>query len=418
MIEKELSPPVKMTRTERQLLALNKWKKAGGRGILSHPTGFGKTYETITLIKSYVKSKKDSVIRVIVPTLYLKSQWEEELNKFDLNMVEVQVINSAIKIKENVDLLIIDEIHRSVSDKNIRIFKVKKPRLILGLSATFKRLDGKHSLIEHFCPVVDVISIKEAVENGWVSEYKEYKVFIEPDDIDEYNQYSLEFQSAFSFFGNDFKEAMKCLNNIVHRRVVAKRMGISAKEMDAIVFSWQRNMQARKDYIKNHPKKLELAKLILEKRPGIKAITFSGTIKQAEKIGGFVMHSGKTKKKNRLTIEEFNSLPSGVLNTSKMLDEGADIRGLSLAVILSNSSSSIQLRQRLGRVIRKEGDKVAEIFHLVLKGTVEEYWTQNASEGMEYIEITEKELIEVLNGTYKEDGYKSKGKEIDEMFRL
>lgn len=71
-----------------------------------------------------------------------------------------------------------------------------------------------------------------------------------------------------------------------------------------------------------------------------------------------------------------------------------------------------------GRVIRKEGDKVAEIFHLVLKGTVEEYWTQNASEGMEYIEITEKELIEVLNGTYKEDGYKSKGKEIDEMFRL
>ena len=66
-----------------------------------------------------------------------------------------------------------------------------------------------------------------------------------------------------------------------------------------------------------------------------------------------------------------------------MVAEGADIKGLSLAVILSNSSSSIQLRQRLGRVIRKEGDKVAEIFDLVLRGTVEENWSKNASQGMD-----------------------------------
>lgn len=416
---KENSPPVKMTRTERQLLALNKWKNAGGRGILSHPTGFGKTYETITLLKSYVKSNKNSVIRIIVPTLYLKEQWEEELDKFELSdLVEVQVINSAIKIKENVDLLVIDEIHRSVSNKNIRIFKVKRPRLILGLSATFKRLDGRHKLIEDICPVVDIISIKEAMENGWVSEYKEYKVLIEPDDISDYEQYSYEFQNAFAVFGHDFNEAMKCLTNVVHRNIVAKKMGLSSSEMSAIVFTWQRNMQARKNYIANHPRKLELTRMILDNRPGRKAIAFSGTIKQAEKIKrGHIMHSGNTKIKNRLTINEFNKLDEGVISTSKMLDEGADIRGLSLAIILSNSASSIQLRQRLGRVIRKEGDKVAEIFHLVLKGTVEENWTKNASEGMEYIEISEDELIEVLNGTFKESET-TEGKEIDEMFRL
>ncbi len=98
----------------------------------------------------------------------------------------------------------------------------------------------------------------------------------------------------------------------------------------------------------DHPKKLEITKKILDKRPNSKAITFSATIKQAEKIGrGFVVHSGKTKKKNRLTIGEFSDLNSGVINTAKSLDEGVDIKGLNLAIILCNSSSSTQKTQRV-----------------------------------------------------------------------
>ena len=37
---------------------------------------------------------------------------------------------------------------------------------------------------------------------------------------------------------------------------------------------------------------------------------------------GYVMHSGQTKKKNRLTLEEFNKLDCGVIHSGKMLNEG------------------------------------------------------------------------------------------------
>lgn len=408
-----------MTRDEKQQDAVRKWIKAGGRGIFSHPTGFGKTRCAVMAMKAFLSKNKGKKVLVVVPTDYLQTQWRDTLTEYGLaGSVSVEIINSAIKRPDEIDMLVIDEIHRAMSEQNINIFKVKKPKLVLGLSATFNRLDGRHNLILKSIPVVDLITIQEAQANGWLSEYREYKVFLEPDDIQDYRDMSEKFSSAFSIFEYDFKLAMKCVTNIIARRTYGKKLGIEPKDMDAIVFTWSQNMQGRKAYVNNHPLKIEITRKILDARPFTKAITFAGTIKQAEKIGrGYVIHSGKTKKKNRIDLDDFNSLPNGVLNTSKMLDEGADIKGLSLAVILSNSSSSIQLRQRLGRVIRKEGDKVAEIFHLVLRGTVEENWSKNASQGMDYIEIDEQELYQILDGE-ELVAAKTDGEVVDEKFRL
>lgn len=408
-----------MTRTERQRLAVKKWIQAGGRGTFAFSTGFGKTYTAMIAIKSFLSKNEGQPVKVIVPTEHLKNQWILELQKFNLlQHVKVGIINSEVKVKENIALLVLDEIHRYGSSSYVEIFRVKRPKLILGLSATFKRLDGRHALLAKYCPVVDTITVKEALKNGWLSNYREYKVLIEPDDFHIYKQASLEFQDMFSLFNFDFKEAMKCVTNIVYRRYYGKQMGISAKDMDAITFTWQRAMRARKDYIMNHPLKIDITRKILDARPFAKAITFSGTIKQAEKIGrGSVVHSGKTKKKNRLTIEEFNEMPTGVINSSKALDEGVDIKGLDLAIILTNSSSQTQKTQRRGRVLRPKEGKVAEIFTLVIKGTVEERWFENSSEGSSYIEIDMEELDLILEG--KEiDREEQDGKEVDEIFRL
>jgi len=120
------------------------------------------------------------------------------------------------------------------------------------------------------------------------------------------------------------------------------------KEVTAMAFTWNRALQARKSYVMNHPIKIDIARKILLHRPNSKAITFSSTIKQAEKIGnGFVVHSGKTKRKNRITMVEFSKLQKGVIHTAKSLDEGADIPGLNLAIILSNTSSQTQKTQRV-----------------------------------------------------------------------
>nr|MDA3855083.1 helicase-related protein [Candidatus Woesearchaeota archaeon] len=219
-----------------------------------------------------------------------------------------------------------------------------------GLSATFERLDGKHDLLAKYCPVCDTITVKEAIENKWLSPYKEYKVAIQAPDIADYNYYNQQFYNSFSFFNNDFNLAMKCLTNIIYRRTYAKTMNISAKEMDAIIYTWNRALKDRKKFVTEHPKKLEITRKILAARRDKKAITFSATIKQAEKIGGgYVVHSGKTKKKNRLTLSEFDILKTGVLHSSKALNEGLDCAGLNLAIVLSNNSSKTVKTQRINR---------------------------------------------------------------------
>ena len=181
-----------------------------------------------------------------------------------------------------------------------------------------------------------------------VADYREYKVLITADDYHKYQEANQNFHDTFAVFNYDFPLAMNCVKNIIERRKYAKYLKIPAKEMDAIVFTWSRSLRARKDYVMNHPLKLELARKILNARPFSKAITFSGTIKQAEKIGiGQTIHSGKTKKKNRLTLEEFATMPTGVINTSKALDEGSDVPGLNLAIILTNNSSPTTKTQRI-----------------------------------------------------------------------
>lgn len=378
-----------------------------------------KTRAALTAIKGFLTKNSGKNIVVVVPTEHLKIQWIQELSQYFLNTyVKVEIINSAIKSEEPIDFLILDECHRIPSETFYAVFQKRNPKSVLGLSATFSRLDGRHELLNRFCPVCDVISVKEAIDNKWLAPYKEYKVIIEPDDIDVYREASRQFNEAFSVFNYDFKLAMSCMTNIIYRRAYAKKMGLSASDIDAIVFTWGRALRARKDYVMNHPKKLELARKIIEARPDEKIITFSATIAQAEKIGyGFVVHSGKTKKKNRMTIEEFAELPTGVMNTAKSLDEGADIKGLSVAIVLSNTSSQTQKTQRIGRVIRYEEGKNAEIFTLVIKGTMEEGWYNTSTAGKNYIEISESELDDILNGR-EVDAIEREAKEVPLMFRF
>ena len=90
-----------------------------------------------------------------------------------------------------------------------KVFTCVKYKLILGLTATFERLDGKHILLQKYCPIVDVVTTVEALVNGWISEYKEYQVLIKVDDIEEYKILNKEWLQHFEFFQFSFDVAMR-----------------------------------------------------------------------------------------------------------------------------------------------------------------------------------------------------------------
>lgn len=211
---------------------------------------------------------------------------------------------------------------------------------------------------------------------------------------------------------------MACVTNVRYRRAYAKKMKIPHTEVDGITFTWLRALKARKSFVMEHPKKIEITRKILYARQNKKSITFSPTIKMAEKIGiGSVIHSKNTKKKNSILLDDFKKINIGNANTAKSLDEGTDIPGLNLAIILSNSSSKTQKTQRIGRIIRYEEGKEAELFTLVIKGTMEDNWYATSSAGKNYIEISEEELEKVLN--YNPiDEYVKQAVASDTLFRL
>ncbi|NJO82781.1 MAG: hypothetical protein HC828_08105 [Blastochloris sp.] len=59
-----------------------------------------------------------------------------------------------------------------------------------------------------------------------------------------------------------------------------------------------------------------------------------------------------------------------------MLNEGVDVPEAKIAIVLGGTSSAREYIQRLGRVLRKVGNRRAVLFELVARGTVDEAKSQ------------------------------------------
>lgn len=360
-------------------------------------------------IKVLVKKYPNLRVIVVVPTDLLQEQWKSKLDAESLSLhCDVLVINTAIKYHYDCDFLVIDEIHRTGADQFSKVFDTITYKYILGLTATLERLDGRHTIIRKYCPVVDTITPAEAVANGWMAKNVEYKVILNVTDIEKYLTLQKEFNEHFEFFNYDFQLAMSLVGpkGLSNRLALRDKMvptddktakSEALKHITYHATALMRVMQARKKFINTHPDKIRLTQEIIKYRPNAKIITFSSTIDMANKIGtGFVYTGKDTKKKGQLTINEFAKMDSGVLNTVAKANEGLDCPGLSVAIILGMDSSPTKYIQRKGRVIRKEGDKIAEIFTFVINYTVETEWFTKSHKDAEFIPIDEENLMHVL----------------------
>ena len=399
-----------MTRDERQEICRVKWIKSKCRGTIVQPTGCGKTTTALKCLKSVLNKYPTLRILVVVPTDNLKNQWRIQLDAWGMEFnADVQVINTVIKHTWNIDILVLDEEHRYAADTFQQVFKQVNYKYILGLTATFERLDGKHELIQKYCPIIDEVTLIEAKINHWISEYKEYLVILETDDIDIYKEYNKSFIASFEFFNFDWNLAMEQIGSTGYKAQIKYRDKLcpngstedKKKTLQSIKYhaaNFMRMIQKRKAYINNHPKKVEIARQIIEARNNSKIITFSNNIKMAESIGmGGQVYTGKdSKKKARANLEEFNEVKIGLIHSVAKLNEGADIKGLNVGIILGLDSSEIKAVQRRGRCIRFEKDKTAEIFNLVIDSTVEMEWFKKGHPNGDYVTIDEQGLKDVL----------------------
>ena len=428
-------------RTERQQEIVNKWIANNGRGTTLAVTGFGKTRTLLMGADACVNSKNATTQRdvtIIVPTNYLKKEWEDALKHYDFP-AKVYTIQTLIRRfddrnKLRTSILLPDEIHRYTSEQFGTLFNIVKYDFIFGASATIDMEDDKYSIINERCPIIDKVTLEEAKSNNWVSDFTIYNLAIELSDKEQrtYNKMTNKFSKYFGTFNWDFDLAMRCFTNDEACKDTARFLGWDPQAVKIHAVQLFRVIQDRKFFLYNLESKIKVAKEIIDRFPDRIFITFSESTDFAERLADEIgdeavaYHSnlttlvvdkkkrivakavkidGKThykdkqgdvytwdqiksaypnkkltllgnKRRKDLAIKRFKDGRTKIraVCTAKALDEGANFPKLSASIVTSGSSKTRQSIQRLGRMIRYQEGKNAFQVELYAKDTQDEKW--------------------------------------------
>lgn len=359
---------------------------------------------------------------IAVPNQRLKTDWETKLKENGL-VGEVVIVNTLIKNTYEVDLLIIDEIHRFAADTFSKTFEVVKYNKVLGLTATLERNDGKHEVILKHLEIVDEIPIEEGLDNGWVDPFEVIKVPVtlteqELERLNKLNKTYLDVKTTLGK-GNPMKNAEYYVKYLDLRKwVIGKKSGkifflkqirdaidtpISEAQFEALLkerfdkptknhilhkkalaaVKFYNTVAFRKDLLYNAENKISKTLELIDKYDSEYKFVFSQRIVFLEKIAKHLpedkfrmYHSNMKKKKRNESFQHFNEDNNNVrtMLSVKSLIEGIDIPKLSVSIVTSYSSSLIDKTQTWGRTMRKYKDKKATIIYLYVPDTQEQVW--------------------------------------------
>lgn len=429
--------PESSKKTKRQILAVKTWVHKGCRGTIEWPTGVGKT--RCATEASLMLRREDSArsIIVVVPTLQLQEQWTEGLQKLGLSEnTRVIVVNTIARMEAHefllCELLILDEIHRYAAKTFSKVFQTVKYDFVLGLTATMKRLDKKHSIIEQFCPIIDRMSIYEAKREKFIAEYREYNLGIEmtPEELDRYTKIRGMYAYCMNKFHQDFDLMKRCSMKIepvywggvykgppvigyasklgwrgntpwqaweiAERNKTAPRgqkkdvwgnpdHPYSPQRLQVNAINGMRSIREIKEFVYTAPGKLS-ATVELIKAFNRKTIVFGEIISRAEEIHAqladtSVMYHSKMKaKEKKHSLAQIMTNPTiKAVVTARALDQGFDWPEVELGIIESRTSSPTQQTQRRGRVVRlhlfEDGqEKEGVIINIYVKDTKDYDW--------------------------------------------
>lgn len=388
---------VDKVRLERQKQGLKLWKENGYKGLLMYPTGTGKTFCAILAIKHLRMQDPHCFVIVVVPTDNLRTQWKQKLQEFGITSVYVETVHSLVGKSHECDLLILDEIHSYTGGKVFStVFDCVKRKYTLGLTAKERDDEQDKAVIEENCPVVDIMSLKEALHYGFISEFKVYNLGLEFNQKDriEYEKLNRQFYKYFSTFNFDFNLAMRANRDSALVRDISRNIGLEEKVVKVHAFQFGRAMRLRKQYLYKADILVETAKQIVQAFPDKKIITFSednATVDLLTEVipNSIAYHSsletiiidGKkygAKRRREMALKGFKEGKYQRLHCARALNMGQDIPDIDMSIKISFNSTVIDAIQRLGRTLRKNGEKQAVEINLYLKDTQSERWLRKS----------------------------------------
>lgn len=378
-----------------QLRAIEYWKKHNYRGVLEMATGTGKTLTAFGCIKELFKEVGRHPIVIAVPTIEVARQWSygwmaffgrypivyRGVNKEKYHLSEYTSIlgdeaviiatynflsgeyfhRKLLPLIGNNAVFIADEMHHLGAPAFRKLIEMPY-QFRLGLSATPHRLfdcEGNEAIMNFFGKDFFSYTIKEAIEDGYLSEYSYFPRFVELSDeeAEEYNELTQKIP-----------------------KYITKNPKTRDKEMKKSNYNWEKLIYARARIVKKASAKYnEIYDILLclkQKGKLSKLIIFCEDNDQLGKVRdqlailgeSFGVISGETPNSKRAEIiSEFDSGKINAILSMKVMDEGIDIGSAARAILMSSAKDTRQYIQRAGRVLRKSNGKaIAEIFDIIV----------------------------------------------------
>ena len=361
---------------------MNLWAKNKFKGSIIAGTGFGKSRCGVIAVGESLRRNEKNYWNalVLVPTIQLKDQFEQEFIKWGyediLHGVVFTCYQSAYKIEDHhYNIIVCDEIHLGLSPEYRKFFENNTYDRLLCMTATLPEEPEYKEILQTLAPTIYKITLDECVALGFVANYEIICISVKL-TTEEHISYKKANQSFvhWKYELGQFDAFNKANQILKHPR------SLPEDKKKAIMF--YRAIKSRKDVVDNAANKLILLNDIITKYKGKKILTFGGsnefTNRMCDAINGVSYHSGISKKARTLNLEAFKNNDVDVLCSTKALNQGLNIPDAEVGIICGLTSKSLTMVQRVGRLLRLKKDKVGKIIILYVADTQEEKWLNNS----------------------------------------
>jgi superfamily II DNA or RNA helicase len=362
-------PPCRDYQTE----AVEAWMRERC-GCVVMPTGTGKTRVALEIMRQLCCSTL-----VVAPLRPLMYQWHQNIkdafgmdsgvigdNLFDLRPISVTTYKSACIHMETLgnrfQLIVFDECHHLPAGTFADAARMCAAPWRLGLTATPDCSDGRGDMLDELVgPTVYRLPI-DRVKGEALADYQIIKMPVELTAGE---------RLRYDELGSTIREYIAVRSRddpAFDWKDVCKDSGADLGARRALRANRERHaMEARAE------EKLDILEEIFCTHVGVQTLVFTGTNEMARRVSTrflipcILSHCGKVER--AYILNGFRSGKYRAIVANQVLDEGVDVPGAKVGVILGSLANPRQAVQRLGRILRKSGDASAYLYEVVCKKT-------------------------------------------------
>lgn len=440
-----------------QKQAFDNWKKNGQKGLFAMATGTGKTITSLNCLLEIYNRCGYYMAIILVPTITLVNQWEEECRKFKFSRI-IKLFSKNPKWKERIELIKMEEkmlkenetpksfiiisTYASFSRESVfdvlNSFDRKKVLLIadeahnmgspsilkklnriaylrrIGLSATPERQyepevnDKIFSFFGAKEQYTFEYSMEDAIKNGVLCKYYYYPhmVRLTETEMEEYIDLSIKISKYFNYSKECFDKQDEVLKRLLlaRKRIIHKAQNKVAafrsimeerfKEKGDLKYSLVYVPEGNKpDYIEDSDIFDKSEQLDDDAVSDHLIDVFTQVVSDIDKYIT-VKRFVSGQADRDAVLRDFATGKLQVLTSMKCLDEGVDVPRSEMAVFCASTGNPRQFIQRRGRVLRTHPDKHMAVLHDLV--VIPEVGSACDSFKMEQV-LLRNELIRVKN---------------------